>query len=195
MAPKPKKELTDAQKAKLKKMLMRSGNLDKPKSNKASTSYSPKPMTAAAKEKIKRAATTKQYKKYGATSVKVGEFYDRKLNVGKPKSKSLASKVGGAAGKVAGRAKTVAREARDIKTAVGSAAQALRKSPQEGMPVKKTIKNIGTQIKETARAAVTGKKGTTAYKVKPTPSSQAKRKAAGGKGFVTYDVTKPKKRK
>jgi hypothetical protein len=181
MAPKPKKELTDAQKAKLKKMLMRSGNLDKPKSNKASTSYSPRGMGAKEAGEMYVRSYNKQSKYLTAKE--------------KAKPKSLASKVGGAAGKVAKRAKTVAREARDIKTAVGSAAQALRKSPQEGMPVKKTIKNIGTQVKETARAAVTGKKGTTAYKVKPTPSSQAKRKAAGGKGFVTYDVTKPKKRK
>jgi hypothetical protein len=97
--------------------------------------------------------------------------------------------------KIAKRFGITAREARDIATAVGSAAQALRKSPQEGMPVKKTIKNVAKQVKEVGRAATTGKKGTTAYKVKPTPSSQAKRKAAGNKGFVTYDVTKPKKRK
>ena len=117
-----------------------------------------------------------------------------KATAARTKPKSLASKVGGAAGKVAKRVKTTAREARDVYTAVGSAAQALRKSPQEGIPVKKTIKNIGTQVKETARAAATGKKGTTAYKVKPDPYSKEKRKAAGGKGFVFYDVTKPKKR-
>lgn len=88
-----------------------------------------------------------------------------------------------------------AREARDIATAVGSAAQAVRKSPQEGMPVKASIKNIKKQVKEVGRAATTGKKGTTAMKVKPNQTSQAARKAAGNKGFVTYDVTKPKKRK
>jgi hypothetical protein len=160
-----------------------------PKPKKASTSYSPMPLKPGLRMEMIMAQ--------GATSKKKSDARIAAAKAAKKKTapKSLASKVGGAAGKVAKRAKTVAREARDIKTAVGSAAQALRKSPQEGMPVKKTIKNIGTQVKETARAAVTGKKGTTAYKVKPTPSSQAKRKAAGGKGFVTYDVTKPKKRK
>jgi hypothetical protein len=143
--------------------------------SKTSTVYSPKPMSAAAKAKAAAAGK--------ATGAKT-----------KPKSKSLASKVGGVAGSVAKRIKTTAREARDVYTAVGSAAQALRKSPQEGIPVKKTIKNIGTQVKETARAAATGKKGTTAYKVKPDPYSKKERKAAGGKGFVFYDVTKPKKR-
>jgi predicted transcriptional regulator len=96
--------------------------------------------------------------------------------------------------KIAKRFGITVREARDIATAVGSAAQAVRKAPQEGMPVKKAIKNVAKQVKEVGRAATTGKKGTTAMKVKPNPSSQEKRKAAGGKGFVTYDVTKPKKR-
>ena len=86
-----------------------------------------------------------------------------------------------------------AREARDIATAVGSAAQAVRKSPQEGIPVKKIVKNVAKQVKETGTAAATGKKGTTAYKVKPKPESAAKR-AKTGKGFVFYDVNKPKNR-
>ena len=145
-----------------------------PKPKKPSTKYSPAPMSAAAKAKA------------GARG---------KATAAKTKPKSTAAKVAGLAGKVVGRAKTTAREARDVYTAVGSAAQALRKSPQEGIPVKKTIKNIGTQVKETARAAATGKKGTTAYKLKPNPYSKAERKAAGDKGFVFYDVTNPKKRK
>ena len=213
-----KKELTDAQKAKLKRMVARGSkvNLDKPKA-KASTSYSPKPMSDAAKRKASRAGEAKNrtYKdmapiekmsigpaRTSYSPQKMTEFDKRKAGargkatgaMTKPKSKSTAAKVAGLAGKVVGRAKTTAREARDVYTAVGSAAQALRKSPQEGIPVKKTIKNIGTQVKETARAAATGKKGTTAYKVKPDPYSKAARKAAGGKGFVFYDVTKPKKR-
>jgi len=96
---------------------------------------------------------------------------------------------------VAKRFGITAREARDIATAVGSAVTAVRKSPQEGMPVKRVVKNVAKQVKETGRAAATGKKGTTAYKIKPSPYSQEKRKAAGNKGYVTYDVTKPKKRK
>jgi hypothetical protein len=152
-----------------------------PKPKKPSTSYSPKPMSAAAKAKAKAAG-----KKMSESTLKKN-IKPLKSERGPKAGTSLVSKV-------VGRAKTTAREARDVATAVGSAAQALRKSPQEGIPVKKTIKNIGTQVKETARAAATGKKGTTAYKVKPDPMSQAKRKAAGNKGFVFYDVTKPKKR-
>ena len=95
---------------------------------------------------------------------------------------------------ITNRFSVTAREARDIVTSVSSAAQALRKAPQEGMPVAKTIKNVGTQVKETATAAATGKKGTTAMTVKPNPTSAAKRKSTGS-GYVTYDTTKPKKRK
>ena len=146
--------------------------------------------------------TSTSYSPRGMGAKEAGEMYVRSYNkqskylTAKEKAKPKRGPKAGTStvSKVVKRAKTVAREARDIKTAVGSAAQALRKSPQEGMPVKKTIKNIGTQVKETARAAATGKKGTTAYKVKPDPYSKAARKAAGGKGFVFYDVTKPKKR-
>lgn len=45
------KKMTDAEKAKLKKMLSQGGNLDKPKAKKASTSYSPMPMSAFGREK------------------------------------------------------------------------------------------------------------------------------------------------
>jgi len=95
---------------------------------------------------------------------------------------------------IAKRAGITAREIRDVVTATGSAAQALRKSPQEGMPVKATVKNIAKQVKEVGTAATKGKKGTTAIQVKPNKASQAARKAAGDKGFVTYNVTKPKQR-
>ena len=87
-----------------------------------------------------------------------------------------------------------AREARDIATAVGSAAQAVRKSPQEGMPVKKIVKGVAKQVKEVGTAATKGKKGTTAIQVKPNESSQSARKAAGNKGFVTYKVKGSKNR-
>jgi hypothetical protein len=95
---------------------------------------------------------------------------------------------------IAKRAGVTAREIRDVVTAAGSAAQALRKSPQEGMPVKKVVGNVAKQIKEVGTAATKGKKGTTAIKVKPNKASQEARKAAGDKGFVTYNVTKPKQR-
>ena len=106
------------------------------------------------------------------------------------RSKSGASTVAA----VAKRFGITAREARDIATAVGSAATAIRKSPQEGMPVKKIVKNVAKQIKETGTAAKTGKKGTSAYVVSPNKASQSARKAAGDKGFVTYNVKGSKKR-
>jgi hypothetical protein len=106
------------------------------------------------------------------------------------RSKSGASTVAA----VAKRFGITAREARDIATAVGSAATAIRKSPQEGMPVKKIVKNVAKQVKETATAAKTGKKGTSAYVVSPNKASQSARKAAGDKGFVTYNVKGSKKR-
>ncbi len=154
------------------------------------TSMSSSNAGVVAREKA-RAADKKAKPKSGMTAAQKREF--RKLYT--PGERPRGPKAGSSTvSKIVKRAKTTAREARDVATAVGSAAQALRKSPQEGIPVKKTIKNIGTQVKETARAAATGKKGTTAYKVKPDPYSKEKRKAAGGKGFVFYDVTKPKKR-
>ena len=142
-----------------------------------SRKYSPAPMSAAAKAKAGAA---------GAASKKASDARKRAARGPKAGTSTVSA--------IAKRFGVTVREARDIATAVGSAAQALRKSPQEGMPVIKTIKNIGTQVKETANAATTGKKGTTAYKVKPNPYSKAKRKAAGDKGFVFYDVTNPKNR-
>jgi hypothetical protein len=106
------------------------------------------------------------------------------------RSKSGASTVAA----VAKRFGITAREARDIATAVGSAATAIRKSPQEGMPVKKIVKNVAKQVKETGTAAKTGKKGTSAYVVSPNKASQSARKAAGDKGFVTYKVKGSKNR-
>ena len=99
----------------------------------------------------------------------------------KKNSPSLASKVGGAAGKIAKRAKTTAREARDVATAVGTAAKAVAgskgKQEQYGTSagfkgakkrnIGSALKNVGKQIKETGKAAATGKKGTTSDKFIP----------------------------
>jgi hypothetical protein len=157
-------------------------------------SYSPAPMSAIDKRAAGFRGANTQFeinlRKRDAAAAKAKLKKELKPIKSESRSKAGSS----TAASIAKRFGVTAREARDIYTAVGSAAQALRKSPQEGIPVKKTIKNIGTQVKETARAAATGKKGTTAYKLKPDPYSKAKRKAAGGKGFVFYDVTKPKKR-
>ena len=97
-------------------------------------------------------------------------------------------------GQIAKRAGITARELRDVVTAVGSAATAVRKSPQEGMPVKKIVGNVAKQVKEVGTAATKGKKGTTAIKVKPNKPSQEARKASGNTGYVTYNVTGSKKR-
>ena len=94
---------------------------------------------------------------------------------------------------ITNRYRVTAREARDIVTAVGSAAQAVRKSPQEGLPVKKIVKDVAKQVKEVGTAATSGKKGTTAATVKPNKSSQNARKGSGS-GYVTYKTTGSKKR-
>lgn len=148
MAPKPKKEMTDAQKAKLKKMLSQGGNLDKAAKERAAAkkkaSYSPAPMSAAAKKKAAAAG---------------------KATGAKTKPKSTVSKVAGVVGKVAGRAKTVAREVRDIKTAVGTSLRDQEQNVRRAaMGAKPTGKNVGgnlkKQIKEVGSAIKSGKKGT-----------------------------------
>ena len=137
MAP---KKMTDAEKAKLKKMLMQGGkiNLDKAAKEraaakakaKASTSYSPAPMSAAAKAKA--AARGK------ATAKKTAP-------------KSLVSKV-------VKRTAVTAREARDVVTAAGTVAKGVKENRK--FYTGGTVKNLKNQIAETARAAATGKRGT-----------------------------------
>jgi hypothetical protein len=51
--------------------------------------------------------------------------------------------------------KTVAREIQDIPTAVGTAIVS------SGKDAGKSVPNLGRQVKEAAKAVVTGKKGTT----------------------------------
>ena len=76
--------------------------------------------------------------------------------VGKPaRSKSGASTVAA----VAKRFGVTAREARDIATALSTAATNV-KTGASGSFKTKDVENIKRQVKETARAAVTGKKGT-----------------------------------
>lgn len=84
------------------------------KPKKASTSYSPAPMSAPEKSFIRRGAREKQVAKYGMTKQKDGKLT---INVGK--KPSTASKVAGAAGKVAGKAAGIAKSKvkADIKAA------------------------------------------------------------------------------
>ena len=186
------------------------------KSKPASKSYSPAPMSAKAKAKAKAAGkeSTKENIRKGnnrlgidrtligsvkpakkaSTSYSPKPFDKRAAAVkrGEASRKELASKVaktaGKVAGKVAGRAKTTAREARDVVTAAGTLGaraftSANKKDP--GNP----IKNLARQVKETGKAAVTGKKGTT--------SDRFGRAIPGRTGWVdmSYGYEKGKKRK
>jgi hypothetical protein len=72
---------------------------------------------------------------------------------GKPKAKPSTVQ------QVAKRFGITAREARDIATAVGTAVTNV-KTGASGNFKTKDVENIKRQVKETARAAVTGKKGT-----------------------------------
>jgi hypothetical protein len=146
---------------------------------------------AAKKTTAREAARIRKGGFTAAESAKLKKELSKGGNLDKPaRSKAGASTVAA----VAKRFGVTAREARDIATAVGSAATAIRKSPQEGMPVKKIVKNVAKQVKETGTAAAKGKKGTSAYVVSPNKASQSARKAAGNKGFVTYKVKGSKNR-
>jgi hypothetical protein len=127
-----------------------------PAKAKASTSYSPAPMSAAAKKK----------------AAKDGKFVSAYS-----KAKQAPAKRGAKAGtstvsKVVKRAKTTAREARDVVTAVGTVGNAAYNTvTNKTNPFKATVtskkniagsvKNLAKQVKETRTAALTGKKGTT----------------------------------
>jgi hypothetical protein len=74
---------------------------------------------------------------------------------------------------VTNRYRVTAREARDIVTSVANAASVgysnMGPKTNAGPQTGKMLKDIGKQVKETAVAAATGKKGTTALKVKDNP--------------------------
>jgi hypothetical protein len=128
----------------------------KPKKD-TSTSYSPAPMSAAAKKKA--AAAGKK------TSAKVKNPQGLKqVNLDKPKARGPKAGTS-VVSKVVGRAKTVAREVRDVKTAVGTSLRDQEQNVRRAaMGVKPTGKNVGknlkTQIKEVGSAIKSGKKGT-----------------------------------
>ena len=85
-----------------------------------------------------------------------------------------------------------AREARDIATAVGTLGQAVRKSAQENISPKSAAKNVIKQVKETGRAAATGKRGTTSQQVKSTGESK---QVGPFKNYAMYEQKKGTKRK
>jgi hypothetical protein len=179
MAPKPKK-MTDADKATLKRLAAgkgarSDGGLTSDQSlellglrdmERRSRSYSPKPMTAAAKKKAAAA----------------GKATGAKVTARKPKAGS------GVASKVAGRAKTIAREVRDVPTAVGTSVMGYL-NPSGIVKRGPSTKNLAKQVKEAGRAVLTGKKGTA--------SDRNTRSVRGEFGTVTgrYGYEKGKKRK
>jgi hypothetical protein len=122
-----------------------------------------------------RAATGTKSVIRGASMAQSPKIVDRKpvakkakTTVYKPKQTSPGQQVAKAAGKVIGRAKSVAREVRDIPTAVAGAGKAFGKASQKGNvggaagKARGSVTNIGKQIVEIGKTAVTGKKGTTA---------------------------------
>lgn len=123
-----------------------------PKPKKPSTKYSPAPMSAAAKKKA-----AAQGKKTESKTL---------LRTLKPIKSESRSKAGSSVvSKVVGRAKTVAREVRDIKTAVGTSLRDQEQNVRRAaMGVKPTGKNVGgnlkKQIKEVGSAIKSGSKGT-----------------------------------
>ena len=74
---------------------------------------------------------------------------------------------------VTNRYRVTAREARDIVTSVANAASVgyanMGNRNPSGPQTGRMLKDIGKQVKETAVAATTGKKGTTALKVSDNP--------------------------
>jgi hypothetical protein len=85
----------------------------------------------------------------------------KKAAPAKPAAKPAARSKSGAStvAAVAKRFGVTAREARDIATALGTAATNVKTGATKSFKTK-DVENIKRQVKETARAAVTGKKGT-----------------------------------
>ena len=161
----------------------------KAKSGKASTSYSPNEMSKPAQGKVRDRAMEKQVSKYGVSKDKQGQY---KINSGKPKrgakaGSSVVSKVGKVAGKVVGRAKTVAREVRDIPTAAANIYES--RSLPKGDVRKFAKKDLKKQIKEVGSAIKSGKKGTQAA----SENYQGKKGTYVGAGTADYYISRPKK--
>jgi hypothetical protein len=168
MAPKPKK-MTDADKAYLKGLLkdlkagtgaMADGSLSidqkmalnaLKRKQKQATAYSPAPMSMRAVDKA--SARGKAAKKAS----------DARIAAAK---KSRGPKAGtSTVSKIVNRAKTVAREVRDVKTALGTSLrdqeQNVRRTAMGVGPTKKNVGgNLKKQIKEVGSAVKSGKKGT-----------------------------------
>lgn len=140
---------------------------------KASTSYSPAPMSAEAKKYAGFRA------KYINSLSKDRMGTATKSTARKPKagSSTLSS--------LEKRLKTIAREARDIPTAVGTAVSGRNVGYGGG---KFAAKDLKTQLKEVASAAKSGKKGTEAAQVR----FGGRKKGTVGAGSLDQNVSKPK---
>ncbi len=99
-------------------------------------------------------------------SRKLGKAADAKYAASKAAPKGVS-----AIGAVAKRFNVTAKEARDIARAVGNVAESARASRGTGSTygkaaLKASVKDLKKQVKETGKAAITGKKGTPAGKLK-----------------------------
>jgi hypothetical protein len=143
--------------------------------SKTSTSYSPKRMSANDERAAGFRGATTQYQ----INLKKKDAADAKAKLKKElkpiKSESRSKAGSSVVSKVVKRAKTTAREARDIATAVGTVGNAayntiyLDKNPLNITKTSKknlsgSVKNLVKQVKETRTAAKTGAKGTTSAK-------------------------------
>ena len=142
-------------------------------------SYSPAPMSAFAKEKAAmRGAKT-------AEKIKNPMGLKELPREGSRKPKAGSSTVS----KVVKRAKTVAREVRDIPTAAANVIKS-RNIPQGGV-AKFAKKDLKTQIKEVGTAIKSGKKGTEAAR----ETSKVSMKGRVGGGGLDYYISKPKNKR
>jgi len=154
---------------------------------KPSTSYSPRAYVTGLRKEM--------YAVQGAESKKKSDarIAAKKAAPRKPKAgSSVVSKVGKVAGKVVGRAKTVAREVRDIPTAAANVYES-RSMPKGGV-AKFAKKDLKTQIREVGSAIKSGKKGTEA--AQQTSAKNMTRKEMQGRvggGGLDYYISKPKK--
>jgi hypothetical protein len=164
----------------------------------------PEARTAAGKYRdLEKAAGPKGFASLDKSGVALGKAEAATKKMRKPKhtpkpasanpklKKSVARgpKAGsGVISKVAGRAKSTAREVRDVPTAVGTSVMGYL-NPSGIVKRGPSTKNLAKQVKEAGRAVLTGKKGTA--------SDRNTRSVRGEFGSVTgkYGYEKGKKRK
>ena len=154
----------------------------KPAAKKPSTSYSPTAyVTGFRKERIAVEGAASKSRSDARIAAK------KAASRGPKAGSSVVSKVGKVAGKVVGRAKTVAREVRDIPTAAANIYES--RSLPKGDVRKFAKKDLKKQIKEVGSAIKSGKKGTQAA----SENYQGKKGTYVGAGTADYYISRPKK--